>query len=89
MWKTCWKCHHFTNRRGLFGLCYEPVHYLTGMRTRGHAPYKCALCPGCNRFLLNNSEGVTLASLFRGFERRRANARRGAQSWQRRTDKEG
>lgn len=52
MLRICWKCWHFTNRRGLFGLCYEPVHYLTGMRTRGHAPYKCALCPGCDRFFL-------------------------------------
>lgn len=88
MLRICWRCYHFTNRRGLFGLCYEPGRHLAGMRDKGHAPYACALCPACDHFILNNIGGVTLASLFRGFKHRRAAARRGAQVRQRRTDKE-
>ena len=30
MLRICWKCYHFTNRRGLFGLCYEPGRHLAG-----------------------------------------------------------
>lgn len=80
MLKICWKCWHFTNRRGLFGLCYEPVHHLAGMRARGHAPYKCALCPACDRaFFLNNRKGATPPKLFRGTEPRRVIVRPRAQ----------
>lgn len=93
MLRICWKCWHFTNRRGLFGLCYEPCRHLAGMRTRGHALYKCALCPACDHFFFfeeqpRTRQGAGLSSLLPRPQPRRVVVRPRAQSQQRRTDKE-
>ena len=84
MLKICWKCWHFTNRRGLFGLCYEPCRHLAGMRTRGHAPYKCALCPACDHFFFfeqqpRKRQGTGLSSLLTRRQPRRVIVRPRAQ----------
>ncbi len=47
----CGTCKHFKVRRGLWGLiglCFRPWHLYTGLMRWGHAPYKCALCRGCD-----------------------------------------
>ncbi len=84
MLRICWKCWYFTNRRGLFGLCYEPGHFLAGMRTRGHAPYKCALCPACDHFFFfeqqpRKRQGSRLSSLLPRLQPRRVIVRPRAQ----------
>lgn len=93
MLKICCKCWHFTNRRGLFGLCYEPGRHLAGMRKRGHAPCKCARCPACDHFFFfeqqpRKRQGTGLSSLLPRLQPRRVVVRPRAQSQQRRTDKE-
>ena len=64
----CWGCYHFTNRRWLLGLCYEPEHHVKGLRDHGHAPYRCALCPACGKFISSTTNNGHRRSFFRAFD---------------------